>query len=128
MSTLLLQTFVGTIYAIFIYPMFMDYWSFSRGLIANHVTQKERAARESQENYAKYLAGAHKLMITSNERKWRNLRRFCCSRKQVESQIVTVDVAPAKRRGPPPKKDAKEDEKEPMEDKPAAPKANEEIK
>jgi len=128
MSALLLQTFVGTIYAVFIYPMFMDYWSLSRGLIVNHVTQKERAARETEENHAKYLPGSHTLMKISNERKWRNLKRFVCSRKQVESHIVTVDIAPPKRRAPPPKKETKANELAPAEDKPADTKSSEEIK
>jgi hypothetical protein len=125
MSALLLQTFVGTIYAVFIYPMFRDYWSFSDGLIANHVTQKERAARETQENHAKYLPGPNTLMKISSERKWRNLKRFCC-RKQVPSQIVTVDIAPAPRVAPP-KKETKASEVAPA-DKPADTKGNEEIK
>jgi hypothetical protein len=106
MSALLLQTFVGTIYAVFIYGMCVDYWGTSNGLIANHVTQKERAARESQEGMCKYLAGSPTLMKVSSERKWRNLKRFFC-RKQVPSLIVTEDIAPPKRRPAPPKKETK---------------------
>ena len=103
---LMLQIFVGTMYSAFIYPMFIDYWGFSDGLISNHVTQKERAARQTQESHASYLPGQHKLMKISTERKCRNLKRFLCNRKQIESQIVTVDVPPTKRRAPAPKKEA----------------------
>ena len=124
MSALLLQAFVGALYAVAIYPMFRDYWGFS-GLIANGVTQKERAARETQESHDKYLPGPNTLMTISNERKCRNLKRFCC-RKQVPSQIVTVDIAPAKRAAPP-KKETKANEVAP-EDKPAETKGSEEIK
>jgi hypothetical protein len=69
---------VGALYASFIYPMMMDYLHPDTGLIANHLTQKERSSRIQAEQYMKYMPGEHKLKELSQEKKRKNLRKFFC--------------------------------------------------
>jgi hypothetical protein len=80
---------VGLAYTIMIWPMVFDYLHPTTGMVANHLTRKERAGQLQAEQYLKFQP-TYRQRVLGSEQRMRNCWKFW-SKRRPESMMVRSD-------------------------------------